>query len=68
MEKLLFHLYVFTQQSMLSAHAVPGNVPGGDTKMSKTVPALRVADHNTVNVVPGEKWGIPISSSSETAK
>lgn len=47
---------------MLSAHFVPGDVPGGDTKMSKTVPSLRELptreggrELNTVNVVPGEK-------------
>lgn len=62
MEKLPFHLYVFMQQSMLGAYFVPGNVPAGDTKMSKTVPDLRELhtreggrELNTVNVVPGEK-------------
>lgn len=51
---------------MLSAHFVPGNVPGGDTKMSKTVLSLRESTTreggrglNTVNVVSGEKGGVP---------
>lgn len=46
-EKVLFQLYVFTQQAILSAYCLPGTAPGGDTKMSKRVPSLR-------EVWPGE--------------
>lgn len=35
MEKVLFDLYVFTQQAMLSTYLVPGTVPVALTQMSK---------------------------------
>ena len=40
-KKVLLHFYTITQQAILSTHFTPGNMPGGDIKMSETVPCLR---------------------------